>query len=391
MQKSPSRLKLRKFQQPEFTRRQKVSKKAAMKTIAPNKQEPVANANTKTRLLTVWGILMAAGVGLAINVYNLQIVQGSRLTQRARNQQMVNLRPYMPRRLVVDRNDNVLAVDRPVHTLYAHPKLFKRTNEEIADRLAPIIDRNPADLVKIFQGQKSGITLTSSLPEELADRVRRLNLDGLEMIPKYSRYYPQDDLVADVVGYVDVDRRGQAGIERSQEKWLERSVKTVRLSRAGNGALMPDYAPEGFLNADDLRMQLTIDTRLQRVTRTALKEQLEKFGGKRGAVIVMDALDGSILALASQPTYNPNEYSKADISLFKNWTVADLYEPGSTFKPLNVAIALENGAIKADDVFNDSGAIRIGTHTIRNAQRNGYGRINIAQICKHPAILAWCK
>ncbi|MBD2346929.1 peptidoglycan D,D-transpeptidase FtsI family protein [Anabaena subtropica] len=381
MQKSPSRLKFKKFQKPEFTRKQRVSQKVAMKTLAPNNQEPIANS--KTRLLTVWGLLMAAGVGLAINVYNLQIVQGSKLTQRARNQQMVNLRPYMPRRLVVDRNDNVLAVDRPVHTLYAHPKLFKRTNEEIADRLALIIDRNPADLVKIFQGQKSGITLTSALPEELADRVRRLNLDGLEMIPKYSRYYPQDDLVADVVGYVDIDRRGQAGVEYSQEKWLERTVKTVRLSRAGNGALMPDYAPEGFLNSDDLRMQLTIDTRLQRATRTALKEQLEKFGGKRGAVIVMDAMDGSILALASQPTYNPNQYSQADISLFKNWTVADLYEPGSTFKPLNVAIALENGVIKADDVFNDSGAIRIGTHTIRNAQRNGYGRINIAQILQN--------
>jgi cell division protein FtsI (penicillin-binding protein 3) len=382
MQKSPSRLKFRKFQKPEFTRRKRVSRKGEPKTSFPNNQEG-SSVNTRTRLLIVWGILMAAGVGLAINIYNLQIIQGQKLTERARSQQMVSLRPYMPRRLVVDRNDNVLAVDRPVYTLYAHPKLFKKTNEEISDRLAPIINRNPADLVKIFQGRKSGITLTANLAEELADRVRALGLDGLEMIPKYSRYYPQDDLAADIIGYVDADRRGQAGVEHSQEKWLERTVKSVRLSRAGNGALMPDYAPEGFLNSDDLRMQLTIDTRLQRATRNALKQQLEKFGGKRGAVIVMDAMDGAILALVSQPTYNPNEYSKADISLFKNWTVADLYEPGSTFKPLNVAIALENGVIKADDVFNDSGAIRIGTHVIRNAQRNSYGRINIAQILQN--------
>ncbi|QLE55264.1 penicillin-binding protein 2 [Nostoc sp. TCL26-01] len=381
MQKSPSRLKFRKFQKPDFTRRQRNSRRIPNQTIASNPQEQVSSP--RSRLLIVWGILMTAGVGLAINLYNLQIVQGSKLTEKARNQQMVNLRPYMPRRLVVDRNDNVLAVDRPVFTVYAHPKLFKKTNEAIAELLAPIINRNPADLVKIFQSQKTGITLAASLPEEISDRVKALNLDGLELIPKYSRYYPQDDLVADVVGYVNVDRRGQAGVEYSQEKWLERSVKTVRLSRSGNGALMPDYAPEGFLNSDDLRMQLTIDSRLQRATRTALKQQLDKFGGKRGAVIVMDAMDGSILALASQPTYNPNEYSKANISLFKNWTVADLYEPGSTFKPLNVAIALENGVIKSDDVFNDPGSIQVANYTIRNAQRNGYGRINIAQILQN--------
>ncbi len=186
-----------------------------------------------------------------------------------------------------------------------------------------------------------------------------------------------------MVGYVNVDRRGQAGVEYSQEKLLERSGQTVRMSRAGNGALMPDHAPEGFLHFDDLRLQLTIDSRLQRSARLALFQQIKKFGAKRGAVIVMDAWDGSLLALVSQPTYNPNEYSKADISLFKNWVVADLYEPGSTFKPLNVAIALENNVIKPDDTFNDPGSIQVADRIIRNAENKRYGRINIAQVLQH--------
>ncbi|MBE9051323.1 penicillin-binding protein 2 [Nostocales cyanobacterium LEGE 11386] len=378
MQKSPSRLKFKNFQNPAFRRRQKASKPTFIERLTSNPQDQVANP--KSRLFVVWGILMTAGLGLAINLYHLQIVQGARLTQRARNQQMVNLRPFVPRRLVVDRTNNVLAVDRPVYVLYAHPKLFNQSNQKIAEQLAPILDKSTAELVKTFQSQKSGITLAATMPEVIADRVKSLRLNGLELIQKYSRFYPQKDLVADVVGYVNVDRRGQAGVEYSQEQLLERSVQTVRLSRAGNGALLPNHAPEGFLNFDDLRLQLTIDNRLQRAARTALKEQMETFGAKRGAVIVMDALDGSLLALVSQPTYNPNEYSKADISLFKNWTVADLYEPGSTFKPLNVAIALENGAIKPDDVFNDPGSIRVGKHTIRNAGHNSYGRINITRI-----------
>ncbi|MBD2364569.1 penicillin-binding protein 2 [Anabaena minutissima FACHB-250] len=389
MQKSSNKLKFRKLRKPEFTGRQRVARNSDMKANLPSNPEQISNA--KFRLLTVWGILMAAGLGLAINLYNLQIIQGTKLTQRAKNQQMVKLRPYMPRRLIVDRNDNVLAIDRPVYTVYAHPKLFDKTNEAIAEKLAPFLDKTPAELVKIFQRQKSGITLSSALPETIADQVKGLRLNGLELISKYSRYYPQGDLMADIVGYVNVDRRGQAGVEYSQDQWLERSQKTVSLSRSGNGAVMPDNASEGFLTSDDLRMKLTIDSRLQRATRAALKEQLEQFKGKRGAVIVMDALDGSILALVSQPTYNPNEYSKADISLFKNWTVSDLYEPGSTFKPLNVAIALENGVINADDTFNDPGAIQIGKYTIRNAGLNGYGQISIAQILQNSSNIGMVK
>lgn len=381
MQKSPSRTKFRKLQNQAFTRRQKGYKRGLLGKLASNIQDQTSN--TKSRLFIVWGVLMASGLGLGINLYNLQIVKGTKLTEQARNQQMVNLRPFMPRRPVVDRNSNLLAIDRPVYTLYAHPKLFDKSNEDMAERLAPILAKDPAELVKTFQSKRSGIILDPALPEEIIDRVISLRLNGLEWIQKYSRYYPPDDLVADVVGYVNVDRRGQAGVEYSQEKLLERPVQTVRLSRSGNGALMPDHAPEGFLHFDDLRLQLTIDSRLQRIARVALKQQMEKFDAKRGAVIVMDALDGSLLALVSQPSYNPNEYSKANISLFKNWTVADLYEPGSTFKPLNVAIALENGVIKPDDMFNDSGSIRVANYTIQNAMHNANGRISIAQILQY--------
>ncbi|MEH2062899.1 MAG: penicillin-binding protein 2 [Nostoc sp.] len=381
MQKSPSRTKFRKFRNPTFTKRSKDYKRGLLGKLVSNIQDQTSNS--KSRLFIVWGVLMASGLGLAVNLYNLQIVKGKKLTEQARNQQMVNLRPFMPRRPVVDRNSNLLAIDRPVYTLYAHPKLFDKSNEDMAERLSPILAKDPAELVKTFQSKRSGIILAPALPEEMIDRVISLRLNGLEWIQKYSRYYPPDDLVADVVGYVNVDRRGQAGVEYSQEKLLERPVQTVRLSRSGNGVLMPDHAPEGFLHFDDLRLQLTIDSRLQRIARTALKQQMGKFDAKRGAVIVMDALDGSLLALVSEPTYNPNEYAKADISLFKNWTVADLYEPGSTFKPLNVAIALENGVIKPDDMFNDSGSIRVANYTIQNAMHNGNGRISIAQILQY--------
>lgn len=376
--KSPSRTKFKNLRNVEFTRQRKFSKPTVPKSSYPQNQTPAPNL--KSRLLIVWGILVAAGIGLAVNVYRLQIIEGTKLSQRAKKQQMVNLRPFTPRRQVIDRNNTILAIDRPVYTLYAHPKLFHKSHERMAQQIAPLLNKDAGKLVKIFARKKSGILLSSSVSENIADRLISFRLNGLEFIQKYSRFYPQDDLVANVVGYVNLDRRGQAGVEYSQEKLLERSVQTVRLSRAGNGALMPDHAPEGFLHFDDLRLKLTIDSRLQRAARTVLKRQVNRFGAKRGAVIVMDAKDGSLLAMVSHPTYNANKYSKANIALFKNWSVADLYEPGSTFKPLNVAIALENGAIKADDVFNDSGIIKVADRTIKNASSHRFRRLNVAQI-----------
>jgi cell division protein FtsI/penicillin-binding protein 2 len=129
--------------------------------------------------------------------------------------------------------------------------------DEIAEKIGPVIGREKADLVKIFQSKRSGILLASGVSEDITDKLISLRLNGFEFIQKYSRFYPQDDLVADVVGYVNLDRRGQAGVEYSQEKLLERSGQTVRMSKSGNGSLMPDYATEGFLHFDDLLVSLT--------------------------------------------------------------------------------------------------------------------------------------
>ncbi|MBW4648310.1 MAG: penicillin-binding protein 2 [Kastovskya adunca ATA6-11-RM4] len=370
-------------------------KKANSQLKAGKRQVPLKRKKLsqlpRVRLLLVWGLMIAGIFGLALNLYSLQVSQASSLEQKARNQQMVYLRPFVPRRPIVDREGNILAVDRAVYTLYAHPKLFKKTKTEMAAALSPILSSTPADLEAQFNKRSSGIRIAHALSEEMADQVSRLQADGLELIRQYSRFYPQKDLAADVVGYVDIDHRGQAGVEYSQESLLERTVRTLRLSRAGNGLLMPDHVPEGFLHFDELRLQLTIDSRLQRAARSALKEKIEQFNAKRGAVIVMDVRDGSLLALVAEPTYDPNEYSKFDVSLFKNWALTDLYEPGSTFKPINVAIALEANAIEPNSVFSDPGQIQVADRQIFNFDKRGRGSISITEILQHSSNVGMVK
>ncbi len=342
------------------------------------------------RLVLVWGVLLAGSLVLAGNLYHLQVVHSSALLKRAQQQQTTYVRPFVPRRQVVDRNNNVLAIDRQVYTLYVHPRLFKSVAEaeEVAQKVAEIISRPTIDVVTSFvngynNNRNRGIRVASALSEEIADKLKNLQANGLDLVQESSRLYPQETVAADVVGYVDRDHRGQAGVEYSQQQLLERSAEPVRLRKARHGELLSAYVPEGFVHRDETKLQLTIDTRLQRAARIALREQMQKFNAKRGGVIVMDAQDGSILSLVSEPSYNPNEYFNFEPQFFRNWLLADLYEPGSTFKPINIAIALEEQVIKPNDVFPDPEVIKVGGWSIRNAEKESNVALSITGILQH--------
>ena len=345
----------------------------------------------KRRSVLIWMILALSMVGLVVRLVYLQVVTSSDLLEKARRQQMFTLRPFIPRRTITDRKGTVLALDRPVYTLFAYPQLFKKSKddqkespaEEVATKLAPIL-RRPADkLLNVLTRDTTSIQVEYWLSEENADRIYNLRLDGLELIQQRHRLYPQQDLAAELLGYVNVDHRGQAGIELSQEKLLERTDQTPAVSRDGSGNLISNRIPAGMIQSDRTSLQMTIASRIQRPARHVLKQQMVKFGAKRGSVIVMDVRDGGLLSLVTEPTYDPNRYYEADVKLFKNWAVSDLYEPGSTFKPLNVAIALEAGAIQPDTVFNDEGALTIGGWPVANfdyEKVGAVGPLSISQI-----------
>ncbi|MEY3303663.1 MAG: penicillin-binding transpeptidase domain-containing protein [Pseudanabaena sp.] len=337
----------------------------------------------KRRTVLIWMILALSMIGLIVRLVFLQVVTSSELLEKARRQQMFTLRPFIPRRTITDRKGAVLALDRPVYTLFAHPNLYKEKPEVIAEKLAPILKRPADKLLSILSRDTTSTQVEYWLSEENADRIFNLRLDGLDLVQQRHRLYPQQDLAAEILGYVNVDHRGQAGIELSQEKLLERTDQAPSVTQDGTGKLIPNRIPAGMLQSDRTSLQMTIDSRIQRTARQILKQQMVKFGAKRGSVIVMDARDGGLLTLVTEPTYDPNRYYESDVKLFKNWAVSDLYEPGSTFKPLNVAIALEAGAIQPDTVFNDEGALTIGGWPVANFdydQVGAVGPLSISQI-----------
>ncbi|EAZ91184.1 peptidoglycan D,D-transpeptidase FtsI family protein [Crocosphaera chwakensis] len=335
----------------------------------------------KFRLLLVWAFLVSAMLGLGWKTYQLQIVQAEELKEKARLQQTVNIRPYIPRRSMIDSEGNILATDHLEYILYVHPIQFKLPPAEVADKLSSVLEnRTPQELIERFKQRKTGIPVARNLHEGIAEQIQKLGLDGVEVNETYVRFYPQEKMMADVVGFVDHERQGQAGVELSQEKLLQRDLESLYVQRTALGAILPNSLPQDLLKSNDWRVQLTVDMRLQRAVRAALQKQVNKFNAKRGAVIVMDATDGSILSLVCEPTFDPNTFYKSSIELLKNWTVSDLYEPGSTFKPLNVALALEAGVIQRNTVIHDSGLVTVDGWPIKNASKTGNGSINIAEV-----------
>lgn len=342
-------------------------------------------ALSRPRLLLVWGILMLGMVGLTFNLFRLQVLQGGLLQERAKAQQTIALSAAIPRRPIIDRTGTVLAIDKPVYTLYAHPMLFKQQKATVAVALAPILNKPMDQILQQFNEADSGIRLADTLSEDTSHAIRRLELDGLELIQQQERLYPQQELFSNVVGYVNVDRQGQAGVEYSQEKQLARSLPEMVISRSGDGSVMPSNIAD-IAQYDDLQLKLTVDSRLQRATRFALKQQVQKYSAKRGVVIVMDVQDGSILSLATEPTFDSNKFYQTDLDKLRDWVVTDVYEPGSTFKPINLSIAIESGAVKPTDVFVDEGAIQIGEWPIQNSDYDsagGRGPLTVGEILQY--------
>ncbi|HAN46972.1 MAG TPA: cell division protein FtsI [Cyanobacteria bacterium UBA8156] len=373
---------------------------------------PTAPPSPPRRLVLVWLLLVIAGLALMARLVYLQVLVAAELTEKARMQQTRQYRTFVARRRIVDRHGSTLAIAVPKYTLYFYPTLLRKdrvtdkgrerpvTLEDIANWIGPVTGQNPKALVERLRGVTGRVTVAELLPETTAGQLRELRtqrqLSSIELEERAHRYYLQDDLLAQVLGYTDVSGRGQAGVELSYECLLNpvpdpkicpdtpRQVFPSVLIN-NQGKILPAYAPPGLLSVDNKRLVLTIDLRLQRLGRKVLREQMQRYNAKRGAVMVMETRTGELQALITEPSYNPNrffEYAGRQ-ELFKNWAVSDLYEPGSTFKPVNIAIALETGNIEPNTVIYDEGLITVSDRQIANVdfdQVGAPGSLNIAQV-----------
>ncbi len=341
------------------------------------------------RLMMVFLVLCTALAGLAGRLAWLQIVDGQRLQAKARSIQTLSIDPIGERRTVVDRTGRLVAIDEERYTLWAHPRYFNlpgdapqlvRPAADVAAKLAVVLAQPADQLLRSIGDRRTGVKLATNLDPETAARIRKLGISGLDLEAYPQRVYPQGSLFANVVGFLNLERQPQAGLEQSRDRDLRRQESRLTLRRGGDGTPLPDGLMAGSLYGDDLRLQLTLDARLQQVAQQALAKQVKQWSAKRGVALVIDSRNGELLALASSPTYDPNRYWKYDPGLFREWSVQDLYEPGSTFKPINLALALQEKAIDPRGSVYDSGQLTIGGWPIFNADHSGHGQIDFPTV-----------
>ncbi len=341
------------------------------------------------RMRWVFAILCFGLIGLVGRMVWLQVLQAPDLEARARSLQTQRTQPIGTRRSIVDRNGRLVALDEKRFRLWAHPRYFNfpgddpeliRKPSDVASKLSGLLSIPIAELIQRLGDRDSGVKIAEGLDIESANEIRSLGISGLDLEAYPQRLYPQGSLFANVVGFLNMDRVPQAGLEQSRHEDLQRHEQVRSLRRGADGTPLPDDLDPGMFYGDDLRLQLTLDARLQELAEKSLATAVKKWKAKKGVAIVMDVSNGELLVLTSTPSYDPNKYWDFSPSRFREWSVQDLYEPGSTFKPINLALALQEGVIQPKGMVNDTGSLKIGGWPISNHDRKVNGVIDYATV-----------
>jgi cell division protein FtsI (penicillin-binding protein 3) len=320
-------------------------------------------------------------------LFLLQIVDIRHYKVRAKNQRYS--KSFIMRGQIVDRNGVRLATDQASYNLYAHREYFDHTPEEIADMLAPLIGMDRSQILKTISNGATVILLKKDVDRPTAEKIKKLGLREISLDKKNERVYPQDELAAHIIGYYNPDADTASGVELTAKEKLENVGNNVKIQRTPRGDVIYDTETDPLQAATPQvgeTVTLTIDSAIQHVCEHELLTMINEKNASRGAVIVMNPKNGEILGYAVYPRYNPNNYKKISAIDLKNWTLSDVYPPGSTFKTLTVAAGIETGKINAMSKIMDTGKMKLGNWTIQNYDYNKHpnpGMISLVYLLEH--------
>ncbi|HHK0598037.1 TPA: peptidoglycan D,D-transpeptidase FtsI family protein [Neisseria gonorrhoeae] len=312
-------------------------------------------------MAVLFACLIARGLYLQTVTYNFLKEQGDNRIVRTQ---------ALPatRGTVSDRNGAVLALSAPTESLFAVPKEMKEMPSAAQlERLSELVDV-PVDVLrnKLEQKGKSFIWIKRQLDPKVAEEVKALGLENFAFEKELKRHYPMGSLFAHVIGFTDIDGKGQEGLELSLEDSLhgEDGAEVVLRDRQGNIVDSLD-SPRNKAPQNGKDIILSLDQRIQTLAYEELNKAVEYHQAKAGTVVVLDARTGEILALANTPAYNPNRPGHADSEQRRNRAVTDMIEPGSVMKPFPIAKALDSGKVDTTDTFNTL-PYKIGPATVQD-------------------------
>jgi cell division protein FtsI (penicillin-binding protein 3) len=275
------------------------------------------------------------------------------------------------RGMIVDRNNVALAISTPVESVAASPADTQASPAQLA-KLARLLEIDVAEVKrKLADTKREFVYLKRQLPPEQASRIVELGIPGVFLQREYRRYYPAGEVMAHLIGFTDIDDKGQEALELAFDSDLTGKAGSRRVIKDRRGHIVEDI-DSIRLPQDGQKLPLSIDARIQYLAFRELKAAVAENRARAGGVVVLDAQTGEILAMANLPTYNPNNRSKVEPARTRNRAVTDLFEPGSTLKPFTAAAALEAGNVKPETIIQTApGYLTIGNRTIHDAHPQG--------------------
>ena len=336
-----------------------------------------AAARAETPNLPAWRthlvllLLLAWFVGLAGRALWLQALNNDFLQRKGESRYSRVVEIGASRGMIVDRNNEPLAISTPVESVAASPGDVEASPADLR-KLAQLLDISADDLrARLSDTQREFVYLKRQLPPDQAERVVQLGIRGVFLQREHRRYYPAGEVMAHIVGFTGVDDKGQEAMELAFENTLAGKPGSRRVIKDRLGRIVEDVESIS-VPQNGQKLTLSIDARIQYLAHRELKQAVAAHRAKAGGIVVLDAETGEILAMANLPGYNPNNRGKLDARRTRNRTVTDLFEPGSTLKPFTAAAALEAGLFEPGTVIQTApGQMTIGNRTIHDAHPQG--------------------
>lgn len=321
------------------------------------------------------GALVLVGRAVDLQIKHKQFLQGH---GDARALRVVDIPAH--RGKIVDRHGEPLAISTPVESIWTVPRqLLSASGRDELARLLGYTPQSLDDLLSQRLDRQFVYLERHAAPEQVA-KVKALDLPGVYLQPEYRRYYPTGEVTAHLIGFTNIDDVGQEGLELAYNDWLKGTPGAKRVLRDRLGRTVANL---DLIRAADPGKSLTlsIDRRLQYLAYLELKSAVKHHHARGGSIVLLDVKTGEVLALANQPSYNPNNRADLDSGALRNRALTDVYEPGSTMKPFTIAAALESNLFEVQQELNTApGYIRVGGHTIHD-HRN-YGVLDLPGILK---------
>ena len=357
----------------------------------------------------VVGFLALMTFGLVVQLIRLQVTTAATLTKRGYDHSLRIQTEDALRGMILDREGEPLAISTPVSTLIIDPLRMWATlngdfdrlreacqtdkaysvdcawansgNEEEArlryqyETLRPLATLLDEDLAKFYdelaaRADQQFMYLRRQIPPSIANEALDLKIPGLRRENGYKRFYPSGEIMGQIIGYTDVEDKGQEGLEKLYENWLAEQAGKVKVlqDRAGRALRVVEEVRPASAGT---QLQLSIDKRIQYITHQVLQETKDEFRAESVSAVMVDVKTGEILAMVSLPAGNPNVSAERRAELLKNRSVTDTFEPGSTMKPLAVAAALEAGVITPKTSFRTNGTYKMGRYAVRDVHNYG--------------------